>query len=441
MQWNRAVSLAAVCLVWGCQDSTSRGTPRHNDDERGTFRALLTNDEPADDDAGGESGEENSANEEWSEDCEIAEDGSQSCAYDDGYGTTCEVELDAEGGLLSMSCAGDWGSYACAGDGETITCALEWEGESCSETWSAETYELIETDCAWDDYGYGYGYEESCEEDGDTLVCAYDDGYWTCETTYDASGFVIEQDCDTTDGFSYDCELTDEALVCVGAQDGEELCTDSFSFDGEPIELGCYEDYGYDYDYGDWQEECEEQEDGSLTCTWDDGECSGSYSYDAEGAYTSSSYECEGYGYDCTYGADGASTCTETHDGESCTSSWDASGCLTESDCDWATEEAFECYTYGEECTDTEDGGQVCTWGDDSCSSSTSYDAEGNYRGYTYDCGGYAIACSTRADGSSTCTETTEGESCTTEYDENGCVTSSDCDWFSEELGQFCGCF
>ena len=321
----------------------------------------------------------------WEEICNENEDGSETCSFDDGHGTSCSVTFNLEGTILEDSCVGPWGSYNCELTENLLNCDIAFEGqEPCTESWDVESFEIIESSCDffglpgeedfggessdddWSDWGdwddedegddedgddHGWGDwgddDEGDDEDGDDHDWG-DWGNWGDDDEDDGddeesddhdwgdwSDWGDDDEDDGDDAHGHDHEDCDEEESASG---GDHDWGDHNSGDWGHGDDGDDEE-GDDHDWGDWDDwgngddaetdhepsapehACDENADGDLECTFDDGEWA-CVSVFADGNHPT--YEaCESAdgseSFTCTREAGSHEiSCAYTHGGETC---------------------------------------------------------------------------------------------------------------------------
>ncbi|MFH1811323.1 MAG: hypothetical protein ABIJ09_21465 [Pseudomonadota bacterium] len=207
------------------------------------------------------------------EECTARDGGGWDCLWDDGAGTLCSYTVDADELLLAQECSGPWGQYSCLNGGAQITCTLTSERGSCVDTYDLE-YQLSSSTCDDDILDP----VENCEPQSDgTTLCLYDDGVVQCEVWFAPDDSFLSQQC--SDGsWNYDCLAQQGVILCDLVVDGELLCQDSYTPEGEPLDLGCEayvdepDDRGEENIPDDVMQSCTPQDDGGALCLYDDGE-------------------------------------------------------------------------------------------------------------------------------------------------------------------------
>ena len=345
----------------------------------------------------------------WEEICNENEDGSETCSFDDGHGTSCSVTFNLEGTILEDSCVGPWGSYNCELTENLLNCDIAFEGqEPCTESWDVESFEIIESSCDffglpgeedfggessdddWSDWGdwddedegddedgddHGWGDwgddDEGDDEDGDDHDWGdwgnwgdddEDDGDDEESDDHDWGDWSNWGDDDEDDGDDEESDDHDWGDWSDWGDDDEddgddahghdhEDCDEEESASGGDHDWGDHNsgDWGHgddgddeegdDHDWGDWDDwgngddaetdhepsapehACDENADGDLECTFDDGEWA-CVSVFADGNHPT--YEaCESAdgseSFTCTREAGSHEiSCAYTHGGETC---------------------------------------------------------------------------------------------------------------------------
>jgi hypothetical protein len=232
-------------------------------------------------------------------------------------------------------------------------------------------------------------YEASCEEvtaDDGTLIitCEYPDA--TCVEKYDPNGDFISWECGIYG--SYVCADSEEGGRQCTFDDGQGfVCTEVFDDDWSIVTTDCPWE-SEPTDPTEPVESCEANDDGSVTCTYDDAEWECTYLYAEDGVFLSA--DCSGaYGTATCAGGNGQLTCNYAYTGyEACTEVYaenDIYGILS-SDCDWDLDGEPDCITYegeGTICAYTE-AGTECSYGFDPVGEFSFQDC--TYDGQTYNC-------------------------------------------------------
>jgi hypothetical protein len=195
-------------------------------------------------------------------------------------------------------------------------------------------------------------WSESCSTDeSGAETCTYDDGNGTvCVVVGDADGQLVKQDC-RGDWGTYDCAPNDAGFTCE-LTTPEGSCTDEYDASGQWVGGTCGEYYGEgEYEGGEYEEECEENEDGGYTCAYYDGDTKCTADVDASGQLVTQYCEGSWGTYDCAR-QDVEYVCLlSVYGGESCTDTYDLDYELTSTTCeDYYQEEPSEptgpCSTY-----------------------------------------------------------------------------------------------
>lgn len=224
--------VAALAWCSACAENADKQPSGHvsvNHQPVGGFNSRSDAEEFADEDSDTEA--------EWAESCSGEADAWQ-CDYDDGYGTVCHVEGDADE-WLSEACEGEWGSYVCAAADGVFACTYtDPEGTSCEESYDSATLELIESSCAWWSEGDDEFIDECSETEDGTYACVYDDGEWACAYEVTVEGETLSSECEGPDGTYQSCALTDEGQLACESFDGTYACEELYDDEGL-VEYSC----------------------------------------------------------------------------------------------------------------------------------------------------------------------------------------------------------
>lgn len=291
-------------------------------------------------------------------------------------------------------------------------------------------------------------YDESCEiienEDGTiSEVCDYGD--MTCVMTYDAEGDFLQWVCDEA---SYVCEHSESEIFCEFDDGAGFTCTDTWDPNWNLIESTCYDMEP------DPLEECEEQEDDTSLCLYDDGYYTCEYLFDELGNIIrlecTSEFEsivCETSTIDCYRGLQcdapvDVFACSYVFGDQSCqevyTEDWMG---LLDSNCDYNMDGEQDCVV------NDEDNMLVCAFDDGYYACESGFDVFGQFAYQSCTCEGGSFACSMEAEEEViACKETYFRQECEYTYDLNwnyieGSCIEIPCDSFEGEqdcLSMFC---
>lgn len=363
--------------------------------------------------------------------CTANDDGTQDCIWDDGD-SFCTYGVSADDQLSYQNCSGTWGEYNCENTGTEIDCIfVNAAGDQCTDTWSFD-YELVDSTC---DFGF-YEPSEECVTGEDGLTtCTWTDGYADCVVVFDEYGALLEQQC--IDGtMTYSCTGTLELVECVMSIDGEELCIDTWTQTGEPIELGCAEQFPQE----EPGEQCETNDDGTTTCTLTDGAMTCVTTTDANDVMTMVHCEDGVVVHDCVLNPEDGLLYCEYRQGDEllCEEVFDANEQVVSSTCGYPGESDYPEEEDTMECSSDDQGHQTCT-SDNGCTSCT---IEISSTSYFQSCtdGVYQSTCETTPDGSATaCDYSLDGVTlCIDTYTPDGAPLEITCDEYHALWGSAC---
>jgi len=380
------------------------------------------------------------SDEYWDEICSENTDGSETCSFDDGFGTSCSVTFNTEGTVIEDGCAGAWGSYNCVLSENLLNCDLNFEGEEpCSESWDTESFEIVESTCDffelpadenpedvsggdWDDN------DENTDETND-----HDWGDWDDEDSDNDNDWG---DCDEPGEDSDDDQgWGDEDLDTGDWDENDEGPGSSCDCDccGEPTD-----DPDADNGWGDWDDHNGDDDDshcggghhgghgghgghGDHGCE-NPGHHGGDEDADADNGWGDWDHNGDDEGSECSHGDD------EDADADHGWGDWDHNGDDEDSECshgddedsgdhDWGDEpgDDQEPSESGEECFDNEEGIKEChvRYGPWSCVSLFADGEHPTYESCGLDDGSESFTCVRESgDEEVNCSYTHGGQSC-----------------------------
>lgn len=166
--------------------------------------------------------------------CQDVGDGVTECLWEDGE-TTCRQGVLEDGSFVYQYCSGPGWQYDCdLSQQDNILCQLTNGESNCTDTWSLE-FNLIDTDC---DFGHHVPQDSCVAEENNTRRCTFEDEGYNCSALLQEDGSLVSMEC-INGIWRTVCNHSEGNVTCELYTEGDYTCTDVWTADGEPVDMGC----------------------------------------------------------------------------------------------------------------------------------------------------------------------------------------------------------